>query len=253
LRSSTDDSRRAAVGLITSGFPDAHARRRSCLVPPKTMGPLSTSRSPLPGRPGPAATGPSRPADFTHFEAFFPLRVRSRQPRANPDPTVDALLVLSSPSEIPCEPRSLEPAQFRGAGHAPSPGGSSARPRGQQPPAPGETSPTRQATPSKPLAATRSLPTGLHRLSAATPSPLTFELRRANPTSLWPSELPSIREVTPLRRATPASHGVLCLVGDLTTLEPQRSWLMDSPERRPLVTEHPHSPLDRSATPPGGL
>jgi hypothetical protein len=62
--------------LIACGFPDARASRRSGLVPPPTVGPLSTSRSPLPGRPGQTnELGCS--ADFTRFEALLPLRIRS--------------------------------------------------------------------------------------------------------------------------------------------------------------------------------
>jgi len=80
MRSFTDEPQRATQGLITSGFPDVHAVKRSCLVPPKAMSSLSTSRNPLPSHPGPRTTEPPRPANFTHFEALIPLRVRSRQP-----------------------------------------------------------------------------------------------------------------------------------------------------------------------------
>jgi len=174
MRLSTDEPQRAARGLITSGFPDVHARKRSCLVPPKAMSSVSTSRSPLPRHPGPRTTEPPRPANFTHFEVLIPLRVRSRRPERT---RVGGRYSLGFrlPFRDLHGPRSLDPAQFRGSGHAPSPGGSSARPRGQQPPTPGETFLTQQATPSPSLAATRSLPIGLHRLSAATPSPLTFD------------------------------------------------------------------------------
>jgi len=80
MQSSTDEPQRATQGLIAPSFPDAHAVKRSCLVPPETMSSLSTSRSPLPGHPGPRTTEPLRPANFTYFEALIPLWVRSRQP-----------------------------------------------------------------------------------------------------------------------------------------------------------------------------
>jgi hypothetical protein len=71
---------------FAAGFPDARVARRGGLVPPATMGSLSARRAgALPGRPGPRAAGPSRPARFTRFEALLPLRVRSHRsglPRA---------------------------------------------------------------------------------------------------------------------------------------------------------------------------
>jgi hypothetical protein len=67
----------AGLSLPVSPTP---TRERSCLDPPQAMGPLSASRSPLPGRPGQRAAEPLRSASFTHFEAFLLLRVRSHRP-----------------------------------------------------------------------------------------------------------------------------------------------------------------------------
>jgi hypothetical protein len=106
----------------------------------------------------------------------------------------------------------------------PSPGGSGSRPQGQQPLTPGETFPTRQATPSPSLAATRSLPTGLHRLSAATPSPLTFDpTEQARLSVAFGASKYSRSDAPP--KSNVASHEVSCLLTDLVTKKPQRSWL----------------------------
>jgi hypothetical protein len=57
---------------FTSGFPDAHAVTRGCLVPPLTMGSLSPGSRLAPGHPGPRTTGSLATASFTHLEAFLP-------------------------------------------------------------------------------------------------------------------------------------------------------------------------------------
>jgi hypothetical protein len=63
--------RRAETRTSTPYRPWFHRRprKRVRLDPPTTMNSLSSSRSPPPGRPGSRATGPSRPASFTYFEA----------------------------------------------------------------------------------------------------------------------------------------------------------------------------------------
>jgi len=79
--------------LISPGFTDAHALRRSCLDPPRPMGPLSTSRNPLPGRPGPRAAEPLRSDSFTRFEAYS-SRESVRTDPGCPEPAADPLLAF---------------------------------------------------------------------------------------------------------------------------------------------------------------
>jgi len=105
------------------------------------MSSLFTNRSPLPGRPGCRATGPSSPASFTYFEASLPLRVRSLQQQVSPLPQAAALLGLcpsrafSKTSLGVCHPQ--EP-KFK---HARLPVGSGTLPTGPESPRPGKVSP----------------------------------------------------------------------------------------------------------------
>jgi hypothetical protein len=187
-------SQRSRASLEAAGFLVVIHRRATCA-------PLAVFHLRFPRRPRRKAQWPGSPEGYelpfheprlasrslwtSNDGAAMPRQLhplRSVDPPASPFATTRAnpsrrsiLSWISSPSESLPEPRSLEPAQLRGAGHTPSPEGFDVRRRGQQPPTPGETFPTQQATPSQPLAATRSLPTGLHRLSAASPSPLTFD------------------------------------------------------------------------------
>jgi len=69
------------------------ARARSCLTPPTTMSSLSTP----PKRRFPLTLGtlppePIRSASFTHLEALFLQRVRSRSPGVAPQRAADTLL-----------------------------------------------------------------------------------------------------------------------------------------------------------------
>jgi hypothetical protein len=130
---------RTAPSLITTGFPDAHTLRRACLVSPAAMGSLFTSRSPLPGRPGPKTVKSPIPRASPTSKLFSPCE-SVRVDSSCPDPTADTLLsscpsrVSRQTSEPPTRP---DP---RARAHT-SPEGSVSRLRGPQPPAPGETSP----------------------------------------------------------------------------------------------------------------
>jgi len=79
---STDVLEHAPRGLIATGFADARALTRACLVSPGDFGlPFRAPESALPGRPGPRSTKPLRSVCFLDSEALFLLRVRSRQPK----------------------------------------------------------------------------------------------------------------------------------------------------------------------------
>jgi len=91
LQSSTGVQKRMPRLLIAPGFTDDRDERVR-LDPPTTMSSLSSDRSPAPGCPGCRATGSSRPASFTYFEASLPLRVRSPPGRVSPPRRVAALL-----------------------------------------------------------------------------------------------------------------------------------------------------------------
>jgi hypothetical protein len=83
------------------------------------------------------------------FRQLHPLR--SLDPPASPSTLtrvaprqrVAPLLSFCLSRVFPLTPRNLNPHKSRGPVHAPSPESSSARPRGPQPPEPGETTPTR--------------------------------------------------------------------------------------------------------------
>jgi hypothetical protein len=107
-------------------FPRRPRRWRRCLVPRRTMAPLSTRRSALPGRPEPH-TLRSPSGRFTHLGALLPLRIRSRRTRL-PEPTADAL--HGRPSRD--QPQTLGPRPIprltpKGSTRAPTPPEGAAR------------------------------------------------------------------------------------------------------------------------------
>jgi len=137
------------------------------------------------GRPRSPASPASKP---------YSLRESVRTDAGCPTPLVVALLG-SCPSNDPPKPRILRPARARRPEHLPQPGGPGKRPRG---PAAPQSRVKPNPTPKRRGQLRRQSPvhfwTGPRRLSATTPSPLTFQ-PRAHPQPR-PSELRSIRKVT---------------------------------------------------------
>jgi hypothetical protein len=125
---------------IACGFTDSHARGAVAVFPRKLW--THFPRGPktlLPARPGSPPTGSPPLASFTRFEAFLPARIRSRSTRVASRRRSLLSWASAPPATIPTRPRSLEPARARKLEHWPPPGGGSQRPRGPQPPDPGET------------------------------------------------------------------------------------------------------------------
>jgi len=110
------------VSLSAAISPDVHTLRRSCLDPPRPMSPHSTSRSSLPGRPGPRAAEPFRSVSFTRFEACSSCESVRTNPSC-PGPAVDTLLGV-----LPLQRQTLRtseplPARTRRPKHSPPPEG----------------------------------------------------------------------------------------------------------------------------------
>jgi len=175
LWSFTDVLRRTHSCLITAGFPDAHTRRRSCLVPPTTMRSLFTHRGALPGpseleraeRPVPPASPTSKPCS--------PCESVRADPGC-PDPAADPLLGLCLPRGPPYHASDPLPAFVpKGEGTARSRRLGHATRRTLQPLATGEASPNRM-TRLDLSADSGPLKTGPNRLSTALllPWPWTF-------------------------------------------------------------------------------
>jgi len=186
LRSSTRSSVDAPPGPYRPRFHRLPRPRRGCLDPPQTMDSLSTapedttSRSPWVTCDGAASVRQLHPLRSLppFVSPFAPLRVA---PQRRP------LLSWASapPAIIPSKPWSLRPARARGPEHAPPPGGESVATQGTSSP-PNRVRPNR--TPKRTGQPRRQSPahfwTGPRRLSTASPSPLTFGPRRANPSKL---------------------------------------------------------------------
>jgi len=125
-------------------FPRRPRFRRSSLVPPTTMGSLSTHRSALPDHPG----SPTPVGLLTQLHLLRSLKSPCESVLADtshPAPPADTLLSFHPLQRTlkglgASNPRGTP----KGTPHAPSPGGSSMRPQGQQPLEPGETSPTHE-------------------------------------------------------------------------------------------------------------
>ncbi len=136
LWSSTVVRRRTRLGLVTRRFPDIRARSRGSLVPRPARSSLSTRRSAPPGRSGPRRAKPPRSAGFTHFEALFLRRVRSRRPEL-PRSRRPLLSWSSSPLKpSPPTPGTRDPPAAAAVGAAVPPplGGGGARREGPRSP-----------------------------------------------------------------------------------------------------------------------
>lgn len=81
------------------------------------MSSLFTNRSPLPGHSGLGPTGPLLSASFTYFEAFIPLRVRSRPSRVASWRSADALLSFALPAVFSKSALESLPARIRRPEH----------------------------------------------------------------------------------------------------------------------------------------
>jgi len=166
--------------------------------------PFHESEGPLPGSPGSPTEGSSLPAGFTCFEALFPPRVRSHWPGRTQTLVAVALLSFCPSKDLTAqtlEPLTrLNPCESK---HLLSPGESSNATSGT------ESTPADWVKPPQHLVTLAQLRrqspalfrTGPHRPSAASPSPLTFQLTVSR--EPWPSELLGIWEVddTPRRSA----------------------------------------------------
>jgi hypothetical protein len=91
LQLSTDAQRPAPETLLPPVSPTP-TLSRSCLVPPGTMGSLSANRVLASWLPWISTAKRPHPADFTCFEAFFPLRVRSYSAQVAPNRAAVTLL-----------------------------------------------------------------------------------------------------------------------------------------------------------------
>jgi len=127
-------SRRSCTPLGATGFPAvihrcARTRRlrpyhpafhrlprqkRSRLDPRETMNSLSPSRSPSPGCSGPPTAGSLPTTRFTHFEAFFPPRVRSHRNEFPRDGGRSSPGLWPPLKTLPLEPVHLDPQGPRG-------------------------------------------------------------------------------------------------------------------------------------------
>jgi hypothetical protein len=145
LPSSTRVPERTSRGLSPPVSLDAHARRRGGRAPPTTMASLSTSRSPLPGLPGPRAVG-TAPYRWLHRLRSLVPPDESVLPRLELPLTagVAALLDVLPLQRLSCQPSEPRPARPRRPDTRPAPEGSGPRLRGLHDP------PQRTAPPATP-------------------------------------------------------------------------------------------------------
>jgi hypothetical protein len=169
---------------------------------------LSTRRGALPSPSGPERAEPSSSASFTHFEALFPLRVRSRRARL---PRTDG---RSSPgfrsSLEPCPPHlgaCLTRPRPEGTDTALSRRIGRATRRTSQPLAPGETSPVPRGNRLEPLGGFRPLEGRPEPPLGGSPAPLALG-HRAHPEPR-PSKRRSMWRVACLRRDRRLFRGFL--------------------------------------------
>jgi len=119
LRLSTDVLDTSATPPCHHRFPRRPRFRRSCLVPPAAMGSLSTSRGPLPVRPGHAHL--SRPFRQLHPLRSFPPPVSPFAPSPGCPGWAAAALLGFCPSRVPfqtSEPRTLRGDSTPASGEA---------------------------------------------------------------------------------------------------------------------------------------
>jgi len=169
--------------LVAAGFPDARALRRGGLVPPTTMGPLSTRGAPLASRSPWTTLYDALTASFTRFEAFLPLSSPFARTRVAPGPRPLLSWAFAPPetSPQPSEPPTRPSSRAR----TPlAPAGARARRQGTAPPDVGWTD---LAPANRERSLRRQSPdpfeSGPRRLSATTPPPLAL-VGRASPPSL---------------------------------------------------------------------
>jgi len=211
--------------LVSRGFTDAHALRRSCLAPPRPMGPLFTSRSPLPGRPGPRAAEPLRSDSFIRFEAYSSCESVRTDP-GFPAPAAVALLAFCPSRDVLIQTSGpLDPNEPEGPNPHPRPqppasdAADSVPPEGvPSPSTPGEPCPALRVTLVRPR---RQIPapfgTGPRRLLGDVPAPPALDPTVARPT-LTHGAFKCLESGGSPRRPA-ASHGVSYLVADLKTLK----------------------------------
>jgi len=149
---------------------------RSSLAPPKAMGPLFTSRSPLPGRPGRWAANHYGSPTSPTSKLWSPCESVPSATWASPDPTADTLLnfvpLQRTPTNLGASnPPSSEELDTHHHPEAPAHDTEDSNPRRRVD--------TSQSTANRTMISpVGSIPTPFeaepHRPSAATPSPLTF-------------------------------------------------------------------------------